>query len=327
MEGQYTDHLQHEYASWAFLHIGYAVFGTPIGEWHVHAANAHPLWHQLPSVYPPGLILFFMPFGVASNTGAIPDERVHMLMVMLLSVAAVLATVQLWRTLSLTYDVALAVVLTVLGAVVFVTWGLDGFIDPLTAGVALLGLWWQFRGRPGPALVAVTAALSLHFRIWYLWPIAIAIAWRARREIRAWQFAVSGVLALASLVAFAYSAPSLARLDPEKIPDIRPNYLVLTHGLSVEASVAFIAALVVAGLVMRYEPIEVAAAFVLALVLVFFVDQWQAWYPVLFLPIVATMRARVSQIAVTLVYIEAVYYLGGFPDVVRLVHLFSDAVS
>src|SRR5439155_21377555 len=89
----YTDHLQHEYSAWPFLHIGVRIFDTPKSDWgNVHAAHVHLLCDQLPSLYPPGLVAFFLPAGIASNEGLLPDERVHMLMVMVLGAGAALAS-------------------------------------------------------------------------------------------------------------------------------------------------------------------------------------------------------------------------------------------
>ena len=54
LDPAYTDHLQHEYSAWAFLHIGLRIFDTPKSDWgYLHAAHVHLLWEQLPSVYPP----------------------------------------------------------------------------------------------------------------------------------------------------------------------------------------------------------------------------------------------------------------------------------
>ena len=143
----YSDHLQHEYSAWAFLHIGVRIFDTPKSDWgNVSAAHVHLLWEQIPAIYPPGLIAFFMPFGIASNEQWLADERVHMLMVIVLGVGAVLASLQLVRSLRAAYEPALAVILGVLGAVLFVTAGLNGFIDPLAAGLALAGIYWAERG-------------------------------------------------------------------------------------------------------------------------------------------------------------------------------------
>ena len=325
IESSYTDHLQHEYSSWAFLHIGFHIFDTPREDWDVHAQHVHLLWPQLPTVYPPGLVLFFLPFGIVSNEGLLPDARVHMLMVMVLGAAAVLASAQLLRTIRQTYDSPLALVLAFLGAVLFVTWGLNGFIDPLAAGLALLGIYWSRAGRPGRGLVAVSVALSLQFRLWYLWPVALGLAWRNRRSIAKWQLAVSAALAIVSLIAFALAVPYVRKLGT--IPHIEPNYLALTNGITTERAVAFVLGILVAAIVfLKEKRPEVAACVVLLLVLIFFVEQWQAWYPVLLVPLFALLRSRAAQAAVTIAVLEAVFYLGGFPNVIRTLHLYYDAV-
>jgi hypothetical protein len=171
LEPNYSDHLQHEYSSWAFLHIGFRIFSTPRDQWHVHSSHVHMLWPQLPTIYPPGLVLFFLPFGILSNEGILPDARVHMLMVMVLAAAGVLASGQLRRTLRQTYDSSLALVLAFLGTVLFVTWSMDGFIDPLASGLGLLGIYWsRQRARPCPrrtlarALAAVPSLVPVAFR-------------------------------------------------------------------------------------------------------------------------------------------------------------------
>jgi hypothetical protein len=325
LEPRYTDHLQHEYSSWAFLHMGFRIFDTPRDEWVVHAKHVHLLWGQLPTIYPPGLVLFFLPFGIASNEGVLPDPRVHMLMVVVLGAAGVLASAQLFRTVRQTYESSLALVLTFLGAVLFVTWGLNGFIDPLAAGLALLGIYWSRQTAYGHSLVAFSLALSLQFRLWYLWPLALSLAWRHRRTIRRWQFALSAILAAASLVAFVLAVPYVRKLGT--IPGIEPNYLALTNGITTERAVAFVAGVLVAAIVFVAEKRpEAAACVVLVLVLIFFVEQWQAWYPVLLVPLVAIVRTRAAQAAVTIAILEGVFYLGGFPNLMRTVHLYFDAI-
>src|SRR5436190_22079590 len=50
LEPLYTDHLQHEYSAWAFLHIGLSIFDMPKSDWgNVNAAHVHLLWERLPS--------------------------------------------------------------------------------------------------------------------------------------------------------------------------------------------------------------------------------------------------------------------------------------
>jgi hypothetical protein len=322
----YTDHLQHEYSAWAFLHIGLRIFDTPKSDWgYVHAAHVHLLWEQAPSLYPPGLIAFFMPFGIASNAQLLPDERVHMLMVIVLGVGAVLASFQLVRSLRLVYEPELAAILAVLGVVLFVTAGLDGFIDPLAAGLALAGIYWSERGAPGRGVVVLVLGLSLQYRLWYLWPLVIAIAIQHRREISRLQLAAAGVIGAASMVTFGLSVPFVSKFH--EIPNITPNPLVLTHGVHAVQVAALVAGCLVVGIAFRYDRSVTAACIALALVLVFAVDQWEVWYPVLFVPLLVVPRARVAQVAVVLAFVEGMIYLGGFPDALRFVHLYAHAVG
>lgn len=326
LESLYTDHLQHEYSSWAFLHIGFRIFNTPSGDWgSVHARHVHLLWTQLPTIYPIGLVLFFMPFAVVSNVGLLSESRVDMLMVMTLGAAAVFASAALLRTLRLFYEPALAMILAFLGTILFVTWGLDGFIDPLAAGLALAGIYWTERDAPGRGLVLLALGLSLQYRLWYLWPLALAIAIERRREIRDWQLALAGAVAALGAITFALSVSFISNFP--HIAGIQPNALAVTHGgVSVERGVALVAGALVVGITLFYDRYVAATCVALALVLVFFVDQWEAWYPVLFVPLLAVVRSRPAQIAVTLAFVEAVFYLGGFPNLLRTVHLYIDAV-
>lgn len=322
VEHFYTDHFRHEYAAWAFLHIGLRVFDTPISEWHVHAAHPHPTWPTQPEWYPPGLLVLFMPFGVASNEGLLPDTRVAMLMVMLLGAAAVVAAFAFVRALRLHYGPPLALLLGALGTIVFVHWALDGFVDPLAAGLAIAGIYWSERGSPGRALLALCAALSIHFRLWYLWPVAVAIVYRHRREIRPWQLATAAVLTASSLLAFALAFPSRGKLGT-----IDPNYLALKHGMNGERWIALAAAalllLIVALSERRMTPFACVG---LALGFVFGVNSWDAWYPILLLPLFLVVRTRWAQAALVFSFLALVVIPNGLPNEIRWLHLYYLAV-
>ena len=326
LESNYTDHMQHEYDAWAFLHIGIQIFYVPMRDWiGVDAPHAHLLWDSLPAIYPPGLVLFFVPFGVASNTGLVSDLHVHLLMVITLGVAAVLASFQLLRTLRLSYEPTLAAVLTFFGTILFVHWGLDGFIDPLAAGLALLGIYWMRQDLPGRALLALAAGLSLQYRMLYLWPLVIALAIRHRREVRPWQLACAAVIGLATAFTFILSVAYEANFREN--PAIGPNALSVRHGVSSQQAVALAAGLAVIGIVYLFDRrAEVAACVALALSLIFFVDQWEPWYPVVLVPLLTVVRTRPAQVAVTLVFLEVLIYLGGLPNLVQTVHLYIDSV-
>jgi hypothetical protein len=326
LEPDYTDHLRHEYAAWAFIHIGPRVWDTPLGHWHVHAAHAHPLWTLLPEYYPPGLLLLFLPFGVASNLGWIRDTHVHLLMVAFLGAAAVFAGFQLIRTLRLSYEPAFALVLGIFGATIFVTWALDGFFDPIAAGLALAGIYWAERNQPGRGLLALCGALSLHFRIWYLWPFVIALAARNWRRIRMWQLAVAGVLTVSSLVAFVLATPAISKLG--RTPGRDTNNLSLANGMNGDRAIALVGAVVLLAIVLLSERrLTPVACIALALALIFGVNQWEAWYPVLLLPLFAVLRHRWSQAALTLGFLQLLVTLTGFTSVIRTVHLYVDAIK
>ena len=326
LESNYTDHLQHEYSSWAFLHIGFRIFALPKADWGpVHARHVHLLWDSVPTIYPPGLVLFFMPFGVASNEGLMSDPHVIMLMVMVLGVAGVLASFQLRRTLRLSHEPVLAAILTFFGTILFVSWGLNGFIDSLAAGLALLGIHWAQRRMMGRGLVALTLALSLQYRLWYLWPFVIALAVQRRREIRPWQLGCTALVGLVSSFTFGLSVQAEGNFH--EIPGIGPNALAVTHGVSIVQWVALIAGVLVVGITYLYDRFVAAVCVSLALVLIFFVDQWEPWYPVLLVPLLPIVRKRPAQVAVTLAFVEAIVYLGGFPNLLHSVQLYIDAVK
>lgn len=326
LESNYTDHEQHEYSAWAFLHIGFRIFALPKADWGpVHARHVHLLWDSVPTIYPPGLVAFFMPFGVASNEGWLSDAHVTRLMVMVLGAAGVLAAFQLQRTLRLSYEPVLAAILTFFGAILFISWGLNGFIDSLAAGLALLGIYWTYRELPGRGLIALTLALSLQYRLWYLWPFVIALAVRQRREIRLWQLGCTVFVGLVS--AFTFGLSVHAEGNFREIPGIGPNALALTHGVSVVQWIALLAGVLVVAITYVYEGWVPAACVALALGLIFVVDQWEPWYPVLLVPLLAMARRPPAQVAVTLAFFQAVVFLGGFPNVLHTVQRYVDAVS
>jgi hypothetical protein len=219
----------------------------------------------------------------------------------------------------------LAAVLTFFGAILFVSWGLNGFIDSLAAGLALLGFYWTYRDVPGRGLVALTLALSLQYRLWYLWPFVIGLAVQRRRAIRPWQIGCTLLVGL--VAAFTFGLSVHAEGNFQEIPGIGPNALAVTHGVSVVQWVALLAGVLVVGITDMYERLVPAACVALALGLIFFVDQWEPWYPVLLVPLLAMVRRPPAQVAVTLAFFQAVVYLGGFPNALHTVQRYVDAVS
>jgi hypothetical protein len=318
--------MRHEYASWAFVHIGVRVWTHPLAEWHFHSSHVHAYWRQLPEWYPPGLFAVFLPFGALSNLNLVRDTHVHALEVAFLGAVAVFAAFQLVRTLRLFYEPTLTIVLGAIGSVLFVTWAVDGFVDPLVAGLALLGIYWAERDAPGRGLLALSAALSIHFRLWYLWPLAIAIAVRERRRIARWQLVTAVALGVVSLAAFLLAIPAVSKLG--RVPQSEQNYLALRHGLNGERAIAIVGA--VLGLVVvylaerRWTPVACVA---LAMTIIFGVNQWEAWYTIMLFPLFLVVRRPWSQAIVMLGFLEVTIILGsGLTNVMRAVHLYYRAV-
>ena len=81
----------------------------PIAQWDFGALRPFISWASVPSLYPIGVQLLFMPFGLVNNTGLLPEGVVNMLMVMLLGIGGVSATWLLYRALSECYPKVLIV--------------------------------------------------------------------------------------------------------------------------------------------------------------------------------------------------------------------------
>ena len=125
---------------------------------------------------------------------------------------------------------------------------------------------------------------------------------------------------------FAVAAPSVSKLG--RTPGRDTNYLALSNGMNGERAIALLGALALLAVVYvsdrRLTPV---ACIALALGLVFGVNQWEAWYSVLLFPLFAVVRTRWSQAALTFAFLQVVWFLnGGFPSVIRGIHLYVDAI-
>jgi len=209
----YTDHLRHSYSAWASLQIGVDVMRTPIAEWQVVATHPHVTWTDRPHLYPAGSLLVFLPFGLLSNLGILADPRVHQLAVLAFVTAGGVVSLQLKRLSErqLAWYLGLPVVLT--GVFLFLWWGWNGFYDSLVAGAGLYGIDQYRRDKPKRALLGLVGALSMHYRIWYLGPLAVGAAIDVSRQhetLLDWRTATSGVLGALGLLSVVVSWSSLS---------------------------------------------------------------------------------------------------------------------
>lgn len=294
----YTDHRRHAYAAWALLNIGTEIYTTPIAQWNFGALRPFISWPWLPSLYPIGAQLLFLPFGVVNNTGLLPEAVVNMLMVMLCGVGAVSATWLLYQMLSESYQPVLVGIVLVLAGPLCIFWGLNGFFDTIAVAVALYGVRAYRQGSYGTALLALVGALSLHYRLWYLGPLTLLTAVRhvqAQKWVPDWRLGIAGVLGGASLGSFVLTIPGLRKLSNASFLNKSP--MALTTGVTPEMLAALGGGLILLAIVYRYESKDTLISLALAVVMVFGFTQWSPWYSVLLIPTLALVERRPSQVA------------------------------
>lgn len=308
----YTDHRHHAYAAWALLNIGPAVFTTPISEWSFGALRPFVSWPTLPYLYPIGSLLLFVPFGVVNNTGLLPEPVVNMAMILLFGVGGVAATWLLYRALRGSYPPALVGVIVVLAAPLYVFWGLNGFFDTVAVAVALYGVRAYRRGNDGTALVTLVGGLSLHYRLWYLGPLALLVAGRyarAQQGVVDWRLGVAGVLGGGSLVSFILTIPGLLSLGRTGL--LNENPIALTTGATPAIVAALVGALLVLAVVYSSESDPaILTTLALAIISVFALTQWSPWYPILLTPTLVLVNRRPSQVVVTIGFYWVTLVLG-----------------
>jgi hypothetical protein len=297
----YTDHMRHAYAAWALLNIGPEVFTTPIASWDFGASHPFDMWATLPHLYPIGSLILFLPFGVAINLELVPEPIVNMAMVMLFGVCGVVASWLLYRTLSESYRPVLLGAVLVIAVPSYVFWGLNGFFDTVAVVLALVGVRAYRHRNDGTAMVALVCALSLHYRLWYLGPLAVVAAaryWRTNGVVDR-QLGLVGVLGAGSLASFFLTVPGLLALTES--PLFHENPIALTAGTPPKTLLALGSAVVVLAVVYRYESDPTAlVTLTLAAASVFTVTQWLPWYPVLLTPTLALADRRQSHVALVI---------------------------
>ena len=287
----YTDHMRHEYAAWTFLRHPVDVLTVPITEWDASAEHRHVTWPTVPHVYPAGSLLLFMPFGMAANTGLFSDNLVHALMVAVFAAVGVLATRTLYLCLRVHHGTVPSAVVSSVGGVQMVWWGLHGFFDTVVALVALIAVYrWQKR-EASMALVPLALGLSLHYRLLYLVPLAGCLGWAALRESREWDWKLWFLGATVLTTGASLTLTAGFADEMERAEGFNPSPFAIGLGFTPAVLALIVGSLVVVYAVHRYERNPATTAVVvLASVMMMWLTQWQGWYPLLLLPVVAMMR-------------------------------------
>ena len=313
LDSIYTDHRRHAYAAWAFLNIGPEVYTTAIEQWQFGALRPFISWAPIPHLYPLGSLLLFLPFGIVNNTGILPEPIVNMSMIMLLGIGSVGATWLLYRLVCESYRPVLSGLVMVLAAILYVFWGLNGFFDSIdVAAAALYGIRAYRRENDGTALLALVVALSLHYRLWYLGPMALVVFVRyaqAQHGVVDWRLAIAGVLGGGSIITFVLTIPGLMTLSTSSIRNENP--LTPTTGVTPEILVVLAGSVVLLAVLYRYESDPTAlAALTLAVASVFVFTQWSPWYSVLLTPALVLVEKRPSQAALVASFYWVALHLG-----------------
>jgi hypothetical protein len=308
----YTDHRRHTYAAWALLNIGTDIYTTPIAQWDFGALRPFISWAPIPSLYPIGSQVLFLPFGVVNNTGLLPEGVVNMLIVMLLGIGGVGAIWFLYRALSGSYPPVLIGIVLVLAGPLSVFWGLNGFFDTISTALALYGVLAYRQENYGTALLALVGALSLHYRLWYLGPLALLTAFRyaqAQEWVLDWRLGVAGVLGGASLVSFILTIPGLMTLSSSSM--LNENPMTVMTGVTPAILGALGGGLILLAIVYKYEPNpETLITLTLAVAMVFVLTQWSPWYSVVLIPALALVERRPSQVTLVVSFYWAAVVLG-----------------
>lgn len=184
----------------------------------------------------------------------------------------------------------------------YVFWGLNGFFDTIAVALALFGVRAYRYENDGTALLALVGALSLHYRLWYLGPLALIIAvryWQTQNYLIDWRLAFVGLLGAGSLASFFLTIPGLMALSESSRFEANP--ITLTAGVTPTVLLALGIAIVLLMMVYKYESDPAAVAtLTLAVASVFTVTQWFPWYPILLTPTLALADRRPSHIALVM---------------------------
>jgi hypothetical protein len=247
----YTDHWSHYGRAALFYRHGFDVYRFPASRyckapsdavarqlppeagcrWCVAAGAStaeRPLcinWQGLRNAYPPGLVLYSLPEVLLLQHTSLSLRAINLFTVLKYLIVAHLL---IWLLFKLVFQPPeddraepgerwLRYGLFGLFYLEILKWTLSGFYDPIAVCALFVGVWQLRRKRGVEAILALSAAVFLHYRaLWYL-PLFAFAGWTALRN-REWHKGRGGALAkLAasalvlglSLYAFVLMAPGL----------------------------------------------------------------------------------------------------------------------
>ncbi len=268
----FTDHWSHYGRAVLFLEHGFDVYRKPTSQfckppspaarrslppaagcdWCVTqgASDAHPLcinWQFTRASYPPGLFLYSLPEVLLFEATSLSYRAINVFSILkFLAVAHLLMWLFFRVVVSPEADPLayrrggfwLGLALLSLASLEIGKWTLGGFYDPISVAALFLGIWQLGNRRGVDALVALSAALFLHYRaLWYL-PLFATAAWRAWKN-REWRsggaapyvkLGAAAVMLGLALYAFVLAYPGMTQLptaNPARLEKLLAGSLAL----------------------------------------------------------------------------------------------------
>ena len=290
LTGNYSDHLHHAYSAYAFMQIGYDVFTVPLGQWPVQARFAHETFPDVPHLYPFGSILLFLPFGLLSNFGILPDTIVHLLMVSVFGSTGVISIWIYWKHYQV--DRAVRTISTLLVAFLSIYYGYHGFFDVVAFLIAIISLVHWERNIRNYAIILLVISLSLQYRIWYLGPLFVYMLYKyaSNNGIDRW-LEGSVIFGTMSFLPFLGTVLSL-----EGIESAQANPDIIPLGFEPITVIALLLTVIISYRVWKVDNEISAVTAMFCGIMVILLPQWRVWYPLLLMPLPFVAQSRQGKI-------------------------------
>jgi len=332
----YTDHLRHEYVSWAFLQVGFKVFSTPLGEIasQVYALHPHLTWEMHPSLYPLGMVLYFLPFGILSNLGILNDILVHKLMVFSFLVCAYLCIYHFtleWK------ESKLGLCAYVLAPILFYLsttfWAMNGFYDVIPVLLIILSIRAHKRNEYFEGVLFLAGAIFMHYRALMYFPLLIYLLYRlwrrnktnvyvARRYIAIVVVFITGLVCsytfYLSFIDRKWRIPTIWQTSPVYLLDPKDMYLF------------FLFSAVTLGVwlyLFRKGAVLSSAILGLFWTYISLTSSWGPWHCLFFFPCILLAGDKQSKECIFLWLLLSMYFLGGLIDPSWIVSIISKMFS
>ena len=332
LQNVYTDHLRHEYVSWVFLQVGFKVFSTPLGEIasQVYALHPHLTWEMHPSLYPLGMVLYFLPFGILSNLGILNDILVHKLMVFSFLGAAYLCIYYFtleWK------ESKLGLCAYVLAPTLFYLsttfWALNGFYDVIPVLFIILSIQAYKRNEYFEGVLFLAGAMFMHYRALMYFPLLIYLLYRLWRWNKTKMYTCKKYIAVIvvlitglldgytfylSFIDRKWLIPTIWQISPVYLLDLKDTYLFFLF-LAVTLGVWFY----------LFRKGEVLSSAILGLFWTYIslTSTWGHWHCLFFFPSILLADDKQSKECIFLWLLLSMYFLGGLINPAWIVSLIS----